>query len=172
MKTERRIELLELLGRVPSSEVRCTFRPIAPLLREISATREELMSLIDGGAITCGEFAVQLERADQLRFERLPRLATPSGVPTIAASSMPAAFRAGPDCAFDPIEVGEAAREFADAERRAGRDISATDAVAHVLKHQRAHRQRTDGDSTAAQHAHVAAQLAEVFRRCANGKRI
>jgi hypothetical protein len=35
---------------------------------------------------------------------------------------------------FDPVVVGLKAREYQDAERKAGREISTTQAVAHVLQ--------------------------------------
>lgn len=161
--TQRETELLQLLGRVPNSNRIC-IRPISPLLREIAASRSELLSLVATGA-RAGDYSITVAPFDNVRFDRVQ-----------TSTSAPAV----PSGAFDAEAIGKAARQYQVAERKEGREISATDAVAHVLK-ARGMKQSTAtpqpgkrGDpfaaQTAARNAQANAQLDEVLRRYGNGK--
>jgi hypothetical protein len=151
--------------------VRCYYRPVATVSKELGTSRDELRDLI-GTSIVCADFEITFDRGDHLRFERVTRPVTPVGVPSVAAASSSApAFKAGPDSSFDPAVVAKHAQEYQIAEQKAGREVSATEAVAHVLKPQApAASQDARADPLAAERkaneARVAAQLAEVFARC------
>jgi hypothetical protein len=177
MRDERKKQMLDLLGRVIPTGVRCYYRPAATVCKELGSSPDELRNLIRT-SIVCADFEITFERGDQLRFERIARPSTPAGVPSAAASASQAqAFKSGPDSTFDPNEVGTRAREYQIAEQKAGREVSATDAVAHVLHQATTERapQEARGNpfaaETAARHAHSAAQLNEVIRRNENAKR-
>lgn len=133
MRTEREKELIDLLARVAPGGVRVHFRPIDPLLRELSAGRDELLELV-AKPITAGDFEVSLDRGDCVRFERIARPSTAARAPSIAVAPPAPHFQAGPASEFDPAAIGKQAQAYQATERNAGREVSATEAVRHVLE--------------------------------------
>jgi hypothetical protein len=68
-----------------------------------------------------------------LKFERVARPASPVGVPSAIVPPPAPAFQSGPAADFDPVAVGQEAQKYADQQFTAGRTISASEAVAHVM---------------------------------------
>jgi hypothetical protein len=164
MNNERRRDVLGQLCRIPPAG-HYYFRGTGSVLREVDCPREELAEVI-GSGVTCGHFHISFAHGDHVKFERIARSSPPAGVPSDASPSPPApAFQSGPDSTFDANEVGKRAQEYQIAEQKSGREVSATDAVAHVLQRQATTPQGTREAETAANDAKVKAQIAEVFER-------
>ena len=117
-----------LLNFPPSYAVDTFSLPLATIFSESRLTREQLLPAIGSGMRVGGwtvSYDAEYDRVHYVRIKPLPRPATP--IPR-SGLAVPVAPRP-----IDPVAVGLAAREFQDAELKAGREVTATEAVAHVM---------------------------------------
>jgi hypothetical protein len=121
-------DVLSALLKFPPSYVSTFSLPLATIFLESTLTREQLLPAVGSGT-RVGEWTVTFDaRHDRLNYVRIKPLARPAAPPLRAVPPAPVAPRP-----FDPAVVGAKAREHMDSEYTKGNEITACEAVDHVL---------------------------------------
>lgn len=105
--------------------------PVPELLERGGFKRHELVEAV-GGAALVHDWKVTLDiPSDRVLYERTSRDVTE---PLVRMKHTKPVAHVAPPAAeiMDPVTVGQRAREYQDAKRKAGREVSATEAVAHI----------------------------------------
>lgn len=105
--------------------------PVPELLERGGLKRPELLAAVGSTALV-HDWKITLDlSSDRVLYQRMSRDVTAPIVRMAQTKPTPRTALPTPPV-IDPIAVGQRAREYQDAERKAGREISATQAVAHV----------------------------------------
>jgi hypothetical protein len=107
--------------------------PLGTIFRETTLTRDALLSVVGKGT-SVGPWCITYDAEyDRLNYTRIKPLARPAALQTQGVLTSPV-VRTAPQ-PIDGPAVGAKARRYIDAELKAGREVSATEAVSVILKH-------------------------------------
>jgi hypothetical protein len=109
--------------------------PVAEVCLRGDFERHELLAAIGGSALV-HRWRLSIDKTtDRVLYEKTDRSITQPPVTLPHASAKPRSVPVAPAApqVIDPVATATKAREFQDSELKAGREISASQAVAHVL---------------------------------------
>ena len=123
-------DLIGELLRIPPLTATFYTVPVGNILNDIHTTRPELLAVVGSEAkplIIAGWNITYDEARDRVRFMRAKAIASPTTYrpPVTRPTSAPAPM--------NPVTVGSQAQAYQREQRAKGREISATEAVAHIM---------------------------------------